>query len=75
MHSATLACVDAGKRAAFLEVIRASGVHRVGAEGQGVLPHLSRQIPGDVGGRFVVSVDDGVVALADPHGRELVAVS
>jgi hypothetical protein len=75
MHSATLAYVDAGKRAAFLGVIRAFGAHRVGAEGPGVLPHLAHQLPPHVGGRFVVSVDDRVVALAHPHGSELVSMS
>ena len=74
MHSATLAYVDADRRAAFLEVIQEFGAHRVGAEGPRVLPHLAAQLPDDVGGRFVVSVDDRVVALAGAHGDELVAL-
>jgi hypothetical protein len=38
-----------------------------------VLPHLTKQIPddGDINGRFVVSLGDRALALAQPHGRAL----
>jgi hypothetical protein len=44
--------------------------HRLGAEGVTVLPDVTQQLPADVeaGGRFVVSLDGVLLALADPHG-------
>jgi hypothetical protein len=72
VHSAALAYVDARRRAAFVELVRSLGAHRVGLEAPGVLRHLAGLLPAEVGGRFVVSIDDRVVALAHPHGRDLV---
>ena len=73
VHSATLAYVDPPGRAAFLDLLRRRGVHRLGAEGPSVLPHLQPQLEDNVSvaGRFVVSLDDRVLALAHPHGRSL----
>jgi hypothetical protein len=72
-HSATLAYLDQDERNAFITLLADSGVHRLGAEGPRVLPHLTKQIPNDVdiNGRFVVSLDDRALALAQPHGRAL----
>jgi hypothetical protein len=72
-HSATLAYLGPDERNAFIRLLAESGVHRLGAEGPQVLPELTDQIPGtvDVGGRFVVSLDDRPLALAHPHGRTL----
>jgi 8-oxo-dGTP pyrophosphatase MutT (NUDIX family) len=72
VHSATLAYVDRSGRAAFVQLLRQRGVHRVGAEGPSVLQHLHSQLDGiDIAGRFVVSLDDQVLGLAQPHGRSL----
>lgn len=75
-HSATLAYLDEEQRAAFLRELADAGVHRLGMEGATVVPGLVDQLAGhvadrDVPGRFVVSLDDRVLALADPHGRDL----
>lgn len=72
-HSATLAYLDRGARADFLDLVRQLGVHRLGAEGPAVLPGLTDQIPAgtDAAGRFVVSLDDRALGLAQPHGRDL----
>ena len=72
-HSAALAYLDEDERNAFITLLADSRVHRLGAEGPRVLPHLTKQIPDDVdiNGRFVVSLDDRALALAQPHGRAL----
>ena len=71
-HSATLAHLEAEQRGAFLRVLADAGVHRLGMEGTAVLPGLADQVAGRDGtGRFVVSLDDRALALADPHGRDL----
>jgi hypothetical protein len=72
-HSATLAYLEQDQRNAFTSMLNASGVHRLGAEGPRVLPHLTARIPdgADMAGRFVVSLDDRALALAQPHGRNL----
>jgi len=73
VHSATLGYVDPEGRIAFQQLLRSRGVHRLGAEGPRVLPELARHIPGDVDfdGRFLASLDDRLLALAQPHGRSL----
>jgi len=72
-HSATLAYLEQDQRNAFITLLAESGVHRLGAEGPNVLPHVTKQIPDDldINGRFVVSLDDRALALAQPHGRTL----
>jgi hypothetical protein len=72
-HSATLTYLDQDERNAFITLLAESGAHRLGAESPRVLPHLTKQIPDDVdiNGRFVVSLDDRALALAQPHGRAL----
>ena len=58
------------ERNAFITLLAESGVHRLGAEGTCVLPHLTRQILDDVeiNGRFVVSLDDRALAMASHTG-------
>lgn len=68
-HTAVLTYVDTATRDAFLDLLRARGAVRLGAEGQRVLPHLGT--PPDPRERFVVSTDDDVLAYASPHGRWL----
>ena len=72
-HSATLAYLHDDARTAFLELVDQLGVHRLGLEGHGVLPRLLDQLPAgtDVGGQFLVSLDDAVLGLAQPHGGSL----
>lgn len=74
LHSATLAYVDPDRRAAFVDLLARRGVHRLGAEALGVLPFDlpgGLEAGGAVGDRFVVSLDDRPLALAQPHGRSL----
>jgi hypothetical protein len=73
IHSATLAYLEQDERDAFVTMLASSGVHRLGAESPRVMPHVASQIPDDVDicGRFVVSLDDRALALAQPHGRTL----
>lgn len=73
VHSATLCYVEQDQRNAFLALLAREGVHRLGAEGARVLPHLTDQVPDgiNVDGRFVVSLDEQALALAHPHGRAL----
>ncbi len=66
LHTAVLAYADAGTCAAFVDLLRERGVHRLGAEGARVLPHLGAEP-----GAYVVSMDDRVLAHANPHGRWL----
>jgi hypothetical protein len=73
LHSATLTYATPAERDAFITIVSEHGAHRLGAEGPEVLPHLVSQIPELPGieARFVISLDDRVVALAQPHGRSL----
>ena len=72
LHSATLAYLDTGDSEAFLTIVQDLGVHRVGAEGPRVLPHLAAlPTERDTGGRFVISLDEQAIGLAHPHGRNL----
>lgn len=77
MHSATLSQVEQHQRDAFAATPARHGAHRLGAEGHKVLPRLAHQIPEgtDVNGRFVVSLNEHVLALAHPHGRTLTWLS
>ena len=70
-HTVTLGYVEPGERDAFRALLSRRGAHRLGAEGQGVLPDLDEQTPGDIAGQFVVDLDDHVLAFAHPHGRTL----
>jgi len=72
-HSATLTYLEAGERLAFISLLRASGVHRLGAEAPGVLPDVDERVRdlAAAQGLFVVSLDEAPLALADPHGRTL----
>jgi hypothetical protein len=56
-HTAVLAYVDDGTAAAFADLCRERGVHRLGAEGDG--------------SDFVVSLDGVPLARAHAHGRSL----
>jgi hypothetical protein len=72
VHSATLAYLDEAQRRGFIELLADRAVHRVGAEGLDVLPHLAgRPAQHDTAWRFVLSLDDQAVGLAQPHGRRL----
>lgn len=69
LHTAVLLYTDRATRAEFVTLLRDRGVHRLGAEGADVLPHLAA--PDVPGSTFVLSLDDDVLALAQPHGRAL----
>jgi hypothetical protein len=73
LHTATLAYVPPQVRQSFVALLRERGVHRVGAEGVGVLPDISRRIPESLlsDREFIVSLDDEPMAFAHPHGRSL----
>ena len=73
VHSVTLAYVTESVRRRFVDLLRRRGVHRVGAEGSQVLPHLRSQLPptSEIGGQLVISLDDSVLALGQMHGRAL----
>lgn len=69
LHTAVLLYADRATRAEFVTLLRDRGVHRLGAESADVLPHLaSPDVPSST---FVLSLDDDVLALAQPHGRSL----
>jgi hypothetical protein len=69
LHTAVLLYADRATRAAFVTLLRDRGVHRLGVESQDVLPHLAvPQVPPSA---FVLSLDDDVLAVAQPHGRSL----
>jgi hypothetical protein len=73
MHSVTLAYVTDSVRDRFTDLLRRRGVHRVGAEGPQVLPHLRSQLPpaSEIANQLVISLDDSVLALGQMHGRAL----
>jgi hypothetical protein len=73
VHSAALMYVDLAEREAFAQTIAGQGEHRVGAEVPEALPALETQIPAgrETIGRFLVSLDDRALAIANPHGRSL----
>ena len=73
VHSATLFYLDQPDREAFRAVLARYGTHRVGCEGPDILPQLTNQLPShiDVDGWFLLSLDDCVLGLAQPHGRTL----
>jgi hypothetical protein len=73
VHSATLFYLDQPDREAFTAVLSRYGTHRVGCEGPDILPQLTNQLPAniDVNGWFLLSLDDRVLGLAQPHGRTL----
>jgi hypothetical protein len=71
LHSATLAYVAGEARDAVRAIASERGAHRLGAEAPHVLPDLRGLPPETATGRFVVSLDDQALALADPHGHAL----
>lgn len=75
LHSAAIAYLDVDDRSAFARSCRDLEVRRVGLEGVPVAADLGAAVPDAVPrGRFVVTLDDEVLAHAQPHGRDLVAV-
>ena len=76
-HSAALVYVDHDDRRGIVETTAEHGAHRLGVEGESVLRGVQQPLPAGVeaGGRFVVSLDGAPLALADPHGSELVWLS
>lgn len=73
VHSVTLAYVTEPVRRRFVDLLRRRKVHRVGAEGSQVLPHLRSQLPpaSEIGNQLVISLDDSALALGQMHGRAL----
>jgi hypothetical protein len=73
VHSATLFYLDQPDREVFTAMLSRHGGHRIGCEGPDILPQLTQQLPSniEVGGRFLLSLDDRVLGLAHPHGRTL----
>jgi hypothetical protein len=73
VHSATLFYLDQPDREAFMAVLSRYGAHRLGCEGPEILPRLADQVPSNshVDGWFLLSLDDRVLGLAQPHGRTL----
>ena len=73
VHTAALVYLTAQQREGVRSVIAAAGARRLGGEHGGVLPDVDARLPAtlDVGGRFVVSLDDEPLALAHPHGARL----
>lgn len=69
LHTAVLFYADRATRAEFVTLLRERGVHRLGAEGDDVVPNLDTSGVGDR--QFLVSLDDDVLARAQPHGRWL----
>lgn len=65
-HSAVLAYLDDGARAAFAATMRRSAAHWVSNEGVGAVPGA-----GGPEGEFVLTLDERPLAHADPHGRSL----
>lgn len=73
IHSAALMYVEVSEREGFADTVAGLGAHRLGAESPEALPVLQAQIPAgiDTDGRFLVSLDDRALAIANPHGRSL----
>ncbi|QCB94789.1 DUF2332 domain-containing protein [Cellulomonas shaoxiangyii] len=71
LHSAVLAYLDAGARAAFVDLVGTLPGHWVSNEGARVLPMTADLVPGTGGRDFVVVVDGVARGYADPHGRSL----
>jgi hypothetical protein len=73
LHSATLAYVPPEVRNEFVALLADRGVHRIGAEGPRVLPHVADRVPSGLltDREFIVSLDERPMALAHPHGRSL----
>lgn len=75
LHSAAIAYLDVDDRIAFARTCRDLQVRRVGLEGVPVAADLGADVPDGVPrGRFVLTLDDDVLAHAHPHGRDLVAL-
>ena len=72
VHSATVAYLDPPQRASFAQTCRDLGVHRLGLEGAVPTADLGVPVPEQPSaGRFLVSLDDAVLAHAHPHGRDV----
>ena len=73
-HSAVLAYLDAGARAAFVDLVATLPGHWISNEGAGVLPATAGLVLDEVERGFVVMVDGTPRAYADPHGRSMSGV-
>ena len=73
VHSATLSQVEPHQRDVFMTMPARHGAYRLGAEGPKTLPRFVHQVPEgiEINGRFLVSLNEEVLALAHPHGRTL----
>mgnify|MGYP001200973807 CR=1 FL=1 len=73
LHSAALVYLDEARRRTFVELVGELGALRIGLEAAHVLPGVSDRLPAgaDASGRFVLTLDDDPLALADPHGGRL----
>jgi hypothetical protein len=72
-HTATLTYVEPHKRDAFCQLLASRGIHRVGAEGLGVLADIDQQAPMDMdaAGEMILSIDQRAVASVHQHGRSI----
>jgi hypothetical protein len=70
-HSAVLPYVPSERKAAFVSLVRASGVRWIAQEGQGALPDVDAQLPDEARGRLVLSLDGRPLAWTAPHGGRL----
>lgn len=70
-HTAALVYLSEGGRQSVVDLLRDRGVHRLGAEGASVLPGLGPPPPEREIAQFWLTLDDEVLAAAQPHGRWL----
>jgi hypothetical protein len=72
-HSAVLAYVPAGDRAAFEAEVRGLDGHWVSHEAPGVMPGQPASVPAADGvhGAFVLALDGEPKASTGPHGQAL----
>ena len=68
LHSAALVYMPPEHRQDVVSMLRHRGVHRLGAEADGVVPGVAAT---GVEGEFVISLDDDVLGFAAPHGDRL----
>ncbi len=70
-HTAALVYLSDDGRQAVLDLLRARGVHRLGAEGGSVIAGLGPPPPERERAQFWLTLDDEVLAACQPHGRWL----